>query len=283
MSRPINAVYNEKPAQSLYRVLSFVKRDFKLAVSYHLDFLFRAWSIFFQVMIFFYISRIFGPATSSHLAAYDAGYFPFVLIGIAILRYFSYGVSSFSKALSEQQMLGTLEAMLVTGTSLYTIILASSLWGFISTTIEVMVYFFFAIIIFDMKVNLGSVSALLTIFFLTIATSCGIGFISASFIMVFKRGDPVGMLAASFSIFFGGVFFPITVMPEWLQKVSYIFPIYYSLDAARLALLKEYGFMELLPDLMALFLFSAILLPLGFFALYYSVNRAKADGSLTQY
>ena len=284
MSQSIDAFYNGYTLKlPIFKIISFIKRDFKLAISYRLDFFFRIWGIFFQVILFYYISKIFGPSTSTHLLPYNADYFTFVIIGIAFSRYILYGIVSFSKAVSEQQMLGTLEAMLITGTSLFTIILASSVWGFIYTTFEVLVYFLFGIIIFGMEINLNSMFAILIILLLTIITSCSIGIISASFIMVFKRGDPISWLSISFSMLFGGVFFPIAVMPEWLQKVSYLLPIYYSLNATRHALLQEYTFLELIPDIMALIFFSIILLPLSLLIFNYAVKKAKVDGSLTQY
>ena len=39
----------------------------------------------------------------------------------------------------------------------------------------------------------------------------------------------------------------------------------------------------LMPDLLPLVLFAAILLPLSFVAFGYAVQRAKIEGSLTQY
>ncbi|TET67751.1 MAG: ABC transporter permease, partial [Candidatus Aminicenantes bacterium] len=89
--------------------------------------------------------------------------------------------------------------------------------------------------------------------------------------------------SGSFSTLFGGVFFPITILPGWLQKVSYFLPITYSLRAMRHALLQSYSFQALGFDILILALFSVVLLPFSIYAFKVAVRRAKKDGSLTHY
>ncbi len=101
--------------------------------------------------------------------------------------------------------------------------------------------------------------------------------------MVLKQGDPINWAFSALSGLLGGVFYPITVLPQWLQMFSYILPITYSLNAMRLALLQGYSLEALAPDIIALMLFSVVMLPFSIMAFRYAVRRAKVDGSLTQY
>jgi len=55
------------------------------------------------------------------------------------------------------------------------------------------------------------------------------------------------------------------------------------LKGMRLALLQGYSTEALLPYILALMLFTAIMLPLSLFLFQKAVRRAKMDGSLTQY
>ena len=87
----------------------------------------------------------------------------------------------------------------------------------------------------------------------------------------------------STSELFGGVLFPIAVLPEWLQNVSHILPITYSLNGMRHALLQGYSLHALAPDITALIVFSVVLVPLGLLTFKYAVKKAKADGTLVQY
>ena len=81
----------------------------------------------------------------------------------------------------------------------------------------------------------------------------------------------------------GGVYYPITVLPEWLQRFSYVLPITYSLEGMRLALLRGYSWRQLSPNIYALIVFSVIMLPISVLVFRYAIRKAKMDGSLAQY
>jgi ABC-2 type transport system permease protein len=121
------------------------------------------------------------------------------------------------------------------------------------------------------------------ILILTIICFSSIGILSASFIMVFKRGDPINMLLMGTSELFGGVLFPIEVFPSWMQSISHILPITYSVNGMRHALLQGYSLGELAPELLSLVLFSIVLLPLSLFVFERAVLKVKAEGGLVQY
>jgi ABC-2 type transport system permease protein len=72
-------------------------------------------------------------------------------------------------------------------------------------------------------------------------------------------------------------------MWPWLGALSKFLPITYALHAWRHALLKGSRLRDILPDIGALLLFVAILLPLGSLAFRFAVRRAREEGSLVQY
>ncbi|MEJ2304341.1 MAG: ABC transporter permease, partial [Anaerolineales bacterium] len=226
---------------------------------------------------------LLGSAASPYLEAYGGDYFAFVLIGIAFAGYFGVGLSSFSSSLRQAQTTGTLEAMLTTPTALSTIILSSSLWSYLLTTLRVLVY----LLIGDLflKVNLGGGNYLgaLIVLILTIISFSSLGIIAASFIMVLKRGDPITWLFNATSSFLGGIYYPVTILPGWLQFFSYLLPVTYALRAMRLALLQGASTATILSDILVLAVFSAILMPASLLAFRFAVRRARVDGSLSQY
>jgi len=267
----------------LQKILAFLKRDFRTELSYRLAFFMRFFGIFFSVAIFFFISKLFGTAVNPYLSAYGGDYFSFVLIGIAFSGFLGTGLNTFSSSISSAQSQGTLEAMLVTPTRLSSIIIFSSFWNFLFTSINVLVYLLFGALIFGVDLSRANLFPALLIIFLTVTAFSGLGIISASFIMVLKRGDPVNWLFGSISSLMGGTYFPIAVLPAWLQKFSYLFPIFYSLRAMRHALLQGYSIASLAPDILALAAFSGIIIPLSILVFKYAVKRAKIDGSLVTY
>ena len=265
------------------KLAAFIKRDFQTEKSYRLAFIMRFATIFFTTATFFFIAKLFGKNINPLLKDYGGDYFSFVLIGIAFSAFLTVGLSSFSRSISSAQAQGTLEAILVTPTRLIGIILYSSIWSFLFTSISVIIYLVLGVLVFGASFANANLLGALVILGLTILLFSGIGVLSASFIVVFKRGDPINWLFSSASSLVGGAFFPISVLPVWLQKISYLFPLFYALKAMRQALLLGYSFKALSSDILILALMTAVILPLSIFIFSYAVKQAKIDGSLGTY
>ena len=263
--------------------LAFLKRDFHIALSYRFSFLLQLISVFFFIMSFYFISKLFGKAALPYLSSYGGDYFPFVLIGLAMANFLNIGLTTFAESIREEQTMGTLEAMLVTPSKLSTIILSSSLWNFLFSSAKVSIYLLLGGLLFGVDFSRTNLPAALLILALTTLSFCSLGIISASFIMVFKRGTPITHLLTSSSNLFGGVFFPIAVLPGWLQNISKLLPITYSLQAMRHAVLNGYSLRTLSHDLLALVAFAGVTLPLSIFIFNIAVKKAKERGSLAHY
>lgn len=269
-------IFLDKPA-------AFIKKDLLIEFSYRLQFVLSWMGIFLSVLIFYYISMLFDKVESPYLAEYGGKYFPFVFIGITLSGYLALALGSFSANIRNEQLTGTLEAMLVTPTKTSTIIISISLWNFVFNSISIVIYLLFGISIFGVNLSNANFLGAVIILFLTIFSVSSIGIISAAFTMVFKKGDPVVLLMSLFSAFFAGVYFPISILPDGLRFISNFIPITYSLRALRNALLRGYGFKMLLPDIVMLLVFCIILLPLSVSIFKYATKKAKIAGSLTHY
>ncbi len=261
----------------------FVKKDFIAASSYKLAFIMQFLNIVLSVAVFFFMSKLFGTSMIPHLKPYGGDYFSFVLIGVAFSDYLGIALGSMSGTIRNGQVMGTLEALLVTQTEIPTIVISSSLYSFIWTSIRVIVYLLVGVLAFNMKIHLANLGSALLILLLTIVAFSSMGIISASFIMVLKRGDPITWVFTNLSWLLGGLYYPVSVLPDWLQKLSYLLPLTYALEGMRLALLKGAPISELLPHISALVVFAAIMLPISVLCFKYAVKKAKRDGSLTQY
>lgn len=272
------------PNRSDYRVtLAFLKKDWRTETSYRFSFILQVIGIFFSVTMFYFISQLFGGAADPYLTRYGTDYFSFVLIGIAFSSYFGVGLSSFSNRIRQAQTTGTLEAMLTTPTKHTTIVLSASLWDYLITTFRVIIYLAIGVIFMGVTFRNANFGSALLVLILSIISFSSIGIIAASFIMVIKRGDPVTWIVSSLSSLLGGVYYPVSVLPEGLRWIAMLIPITYSLDAMRLALLQGETIKELLPQIFALVVFCVVLLPSSILAFRYAVKQAKVDGSLTQY
>jgi ABC-2 type transport system permease protein len=239
--------------------------------------------IFISVLLFFFLSKLFEKGMSDYLQPYGGDYFAFVLIGIAITDYLTVSLNSFASEIRNAQMMGTLEALLVTPTSVPTILFSSSLFSFMLTSIRIVVYLAYGVAVFGLQLHFTNIPLLILIMFLTILSFAGIGLISAGFILIFKQGNPLNWIMATASGVLGGILYPVSVLPAWLQPFSHVLPITYALETIRQILLNGSTFGDVYREVMILMLFCVTLLPAGLIFMRYGLKRARKDGSLVHF
>jgi ABC-2 type transport system permease protein len=264
----------------LTKIWAFLVRDFLSDVSYRFAFLLQLGGMFFAVAMFYFASRMIDPATEG---LDGVAPFPWLLVGIAFQLYFSTALYSFSAKVRSEQVLGTLEAMLVSPTPTSVVIFSSTAWDFTWGALRLVVYLFCAVYVFGVKLDVASPAALAAGIALTLLSSAGIGMLSASFILYFKRGDPVNFLLTMGTSFFGNVIFPAKLLPASVQWVSDALPMSWSLKVVRGALLQGASFSDVSGELGRLAVLTAVLVPLGLFGAQVAIRKAKREGSLVQY
>jgi ABC-2 type transport system permease protein len=266
----------------LRQVLAFLRKDFLEQVSYRTAFLMQFGGIFLSVTLWFLIARYLRPAHPDLPGLPGVPYFAFLLVGIAFYHYLASALGSFATKLRNEQLTGTLEAMLISPTPIPVIIFSSALWDFVMTSLRVMAYLGLGVL-FGLHLRLEGLVSFVIILVLTVLAFSGIGILSAAFILYLKKGDPINFLISSASALFGGVFFPTESMPSHLGVIGRFLPITYALDGIRKSLLTGAQMTDLLPEMGALLLFIAVLLPLGLAGFSLAVRKARQEGTLAQY
>jgi ABC-2 type transport system permease protein len=265
------------------KVLAFVWRDFITESSYKLSFLLQIFNLFTSLLLFFFLSKLLEGLDIVSLKPYGGDYFSFVVIGGAFFAFFEVALQTLSRSIREGQMLGTLEALLVTQTEIPVILIASSIYSFIWATIKSVIYLLLGVLLFDLDLSNANFLGVALMLFLTITAFSGFGILAASFVMVLKKGDPINFILSNLSKLLGGFYYPISVLPDWLQVISYLLPVTYVLEGMRLAFLQGYTISQLLPNIIVLGIFSLVMLPISIWVFSKAVQRAKQDGTLTQY
>ena len=267
------------------RILAFVIRDFRLYVSYRMQFFLRILSVLTVVTILFFMSKIFSGFTDPRFAQWQDP-LPSWITGLAVLNYFTTGFQSLANSIRQEQMQGTLESVLLTPINLPTVIVASSAWDFLETTFFSFLYIFFGRVIFNVHYRGSFFLAVAFLLLTTLVLAC-LGILSASFTMVFKRGDPFGVFLGVGSALFSGVFFPTELLREYagpkLGLISFLLPATYGLDGIRQVLIQGHGLSQAKRPLITLLILLAILLPFSLWVFGRAVRKAKREGSLIQY
>lgn len=259
---------------------AFLKRDVLINASYKSVFIFDFISIAFSVFTFFFLAKLFADKAGGYLVSYGGDYFSFVLIGIAFSGYLTAAMGSFTQAISEEQANGTLEAILLSPTKISTVLICGSIWNFIFTSLRVIVYLLLGRLFFGLNLTNINLASSIIILILTIISFSGLGIMSCAFVLVLKRGDPINWLFNGLSRFFSGVYFPVAILPLWMQKLSLLLPLTYSLEAMRKSLILGSSIKELMPQILALSIYTMLFLPLSILSFKAAIKKAKKDGSL---
>jgi len=263
--------------------LAFIKKEFLIESSYKLAFLFNVFGVLISMLSYFFIDKLFGQRIVSHLEQFGVNYFSYVLLSMAFFSYVGVGIGSFSTRIQSEQIQGTLEAILLTPTKISTVLFSMALWNLLFATMDMAIYISLGIFLFKISFANVNVLSTLLILILTIASFSSLGILSASFIMVFKRGNPLGWVINSIEGLIGGVYFPVTILPGWLQFLAKLFPITYAIRAIELAVYRGYSIVQLTKEIGFLLLFSSLLVPLSLTSFKYSLKKARKHGSLGQY
>ncbi|MFQ5456909.1 MAG: ABC transporter permease [Myxococcota bacterium] len=266
---------------ALSQALAFLRRDLLLQSSYRLAFLLNLVGILFSVAIFYYLGELIGPAIAGRLGGID--YFSFVLIGIAFYNYLGTALNSFSGSIRQAQLTGTLEPVLVTPVAIPTMLFGSSLYSFLYTSLTAIAYLAVAAIFFDFDLSRANLAAAFLTLGLTVLAFSGLGILSASFTLRWKRGDPLAFFLGTASALLGGVYFPVEIIPDWLERVAAWIPLTYALTAMRGALLEGATVSRLAGDLSVLAAFAVVLVPLSVLAFSRALVAARRAGTISQY
>jgi ABC-2 type transport system permease protein len=267
----------------LHKAGAFILRDFRIESGYKFSFFMRIFESMTLLVFFYFLSEFIAHSNSAAFSQHGFKYFPFVIIGLAFARYFDTTLRMFSESIRLAQVSGCLEAMLSSQTGCVAVVLMSALYGLISGAVQLVVILAAGAFLFGADFSQMNVPATLLVFVLSIMTFVAFGVLSAAAVVWLKKGDPITWLLGGLGSIVGGAYFPIDVMPSWLQKVALLIPISYSLDALRLTMLKGYSVLMVAKPLTMLLAIATILLPLSVALFAYVVRRGMREGTLIQY
>lgn len=266
---------------TLRKLWVFFLRDLAIARGYRGAFLLEVLEALFGVATFFYLSRFVESPELSRALPQGGSYFAFALIGFAFFDYLGVALNAFDSSIEEARQNRTLEALLVTQTSLPVILLGSVIYPFVSASLRTIVYIAWGIVLFGFSVRPANWPGAILILVASILAFAGLGIFSTSYTLLFKRGNPAKWIFLGLSGLLGGMMYPVSILPDSLQAVARLIPITYSLEGMRAALLGNASLRVLWPSILALLVFAAILLPLSFLTFAWALRRTKITGTLT--
>lgn len=258
---------------------AFLLRDVTLATSYRLAFLLSLGRAVFPLLILYLPAQLMGDVESTREFG---GFLPFSIIGLGTMNFFMASYGSFANALRNEQGMGTLEAVLMAPVSLPVLVLASASWSFLWASASTVLFVGGGALLYDVALP-GSLPLALLIVAVTTVVFVSIGIFSASFTMVWKRGDPIGPLISTVFFLLGGIIYPPQILPAWIAAISTVLPITHGVDALREVLLHDAPLAAVAGHLWVLAGYALVLTPVSLYAFAKAVRRATRDGTLLQF
>ena len=267
--------------RALRDLFLFFQRDLRIASTYRSPFVIEVVEALFGAATFYYVARFVDSPQLRQTLPQGTSYFAFTLVGFIFFDYLHAALDSFDRSLQEARDSSTLEPLLVTQVPLAVIVAGSALYPFLATTVRIAVYLAWGTLLFGFPLHAANWPAVVAVLAGSLLAFSGMGILSAAYLLLFKRGNPSKWFLLSVSSVTGGMLFPVTILPDWLQFVARLNPVTYALDAMRAALLDGAGILEVARPLSALALFAVILLPLSIGSFSWALRRTKTTGTLS--
>lgn len=262
---------------------AFIRRDFSIESGYKVAFLIRVMESLMLLVLFYFLSELVQPRGSRALNGGGYRYFSFVVIGLGFARYFDLTLRMFSESIRLAQVSGCLEAMMSSQTGCVSVVLMSSLYGLIAGAVQLFLILLAGATVFGVDLSHMNILATALVLIMSLTIFVAFGVLSAAAVVWLKKGDPITWILGGFGTILSGAYFPISVMPGWMQKIALIIPITYSLDALRMTMLKGYSIVAVAKPLATLVGIAVILLPVSLGLFTAAVRKGRREGTLMQY
>ena len=134
---------------------------------------------------------------------------------------------------------------------------------------------------FDLAVPDAEFLAALAVLAIASISFVGIGMMTAVLPLISpEKGTQLGFVAQGLLLVVSGVYYPVEVLPQWMQWISVVSPATYALEGCRAAIMGGAAFGEMWDELWPLAIIGVVCIPLGLEIFRRGEVYAKRHGKL---
>jgi len=260
---------------------AFFRIDWIDATNYPLALLMRLLNAFVPIVTYLFVAQLIGETGPD--VAFD--YYTFVVIGLVTMSALGASLNSFGNSMLRLVTQGQLEMFLVEPVPWRSL-------PFAMMTLPGLMAVIIAVATLVLSVPLGAsyrISAIPSAFLILIlglVATLAIGIAGASVKVLSKRSDPVLALYTIAASVLSGAFYPVELLPGWLQALSFAIPHTYVIQALR-RLLMPNGDVLPGPDtsfaIFALVTFCLVSYPVALWLFNRALEYGRKIGALSGY
>ena len=205
----------------------------------------------------------------------------FLLVGALIWSYLSMIFDVLSETVQWERWEGTIEYTFMSPTSRVTHLLGMGVYAVVYGIVRTAVVLGVAMFAFDLDLSEANYWAALVVLAVCSISLVGFGVVAAVMPLLSpEKGQQVTYIVSAILLLVSGVYYPVKVLPEWMQAVAQFSPVTYALDGSRAALLNGVGLSQLWDSIWPLLIMGAVFVPMGLFVFNLGESYAKRTGKL---
>jgi ABC-2 type transport system permease protein len=262
--------------------LALMRASWLTASSYKLSMIMSLGGLVLTILPLYFIAGALQPVMADRIGGEGGHYFGFLVVGMLALSLLAAAVNGLPRALGSGIGNGTLEAMLATRARLPAILAGMIGYGFAWTALRGAVALVLAVVLGARLSAEHSVLAL-GILLLIVAASLPIGLLAGAMILAFRTPGPLPQLALLVSGLLGGVYYPTSAIPSWIQSLSHVVPLTYGLRALRRVWLEGASLGDVASDVGILAAIAVVLFAVGSAVFALALRHARRAGTLAHY
>jgi ABC-2 type transport system permease protein len=260
-------------------IVAVMERDLRIFASYRLRPATLLVGPLTTVTLFYYISRL---VKVEALGSSD-GYFAYVVIGVVALEILTSAIATAPVTLRQELVAGTFERLVVSPFGAIRSAASMMLFPLLQAFVVATVTLVFGVVAFGMYVAWPSVLLAAPAGLLGALAFAPFGlFIIASTLLVKQALAGVTILLTAMSIV-AGVYFPVALLPDWLEWFSHVQPLTPALDLLRQLIADAPSAQAPLVDAAKLLGWAAVLLPVSLWTVSAAIGYSRRRGTIIEY
>jgi len=192
----------------------------------------------------------------------NPNYFEFVAPGIIAMIVMTAVLTGLAASISKEKEDGTLDGILISPINRLAIILGKATAQSIRGLIQGAIVLLLAVTLFGVSIH-GNLLLIVFILLLGIFSFVGLGILVSAMASEQETATQLLFMFQFPMLFLSGVFFPILMMPEFMQTISKFIPLTYAINALRKVMVLGANFNAVNNELLILFIFGAVTLTIA--------------------